>query len=337
VDDSALPTPVDLALSPFRQRAPWWGGDLQTLRNYVLRYRLPPEQKTERLVLPLSDGSGDALAASLDRPARERPGAPIAILIHGLSGSEDSINMLRSAASLLAEGYPVLRLNLRGAGPSRALSRFQYHAGRSQDLEMALAALPKDLLANGAAAVGFSLGGNMLLKFLGERGRAQPFRAAVSVSAPIDLFACSRRMQRWRNLGYQAYLMSLMRAEALAHQSELSARERRALLDARTILDFDQNFTAPRNGFADAEDYYAKNAAAQFLDGIRVPTLVLYAQDDPWVPSGSYLAQEWKKNPWLVPVFPERGGHVGFHGTDGRISWHDAAIVRFFGRVFSPP
>ncbi len=328
---------VDLALQPFAPRAPWWGGDLQTVRNYLLRYRLPSEHAPERLVLALGDGSGDRLAAALNRPAHPLPHAPLVILIHGLTGDEASVYMLRSAASLLRAGYPVLRLNLRGAGPSRPLSRFQYHGGRTADLEMALADLPPQLLANGVAAVGYSLGGNMLLKFLGERGEAQPIRAAVSVSAPIDLAATAQHMQRWRNFGYQAYLMREMRAEALAPKSELTEREKSAVLAARTIPDFDHNFTGPRNGFAGADDYYAKNGAQKFLGAIKVPTLVIHAGDDPWVPAAPYRAYDWKANPALVPILCERGGHVGFHGPDRRASWHDALIERFLGAVFSPP
>lgn len=337
MDDTGPPSLAGLALAPFAPRAPWWGGDLQTMRNYLLRDRLPVEHETERLVLPLSDGSGDQLAAALNRPPKPKPHAPLILVIHGLTGSEQSCNVQRSATSLLAAGYPVLRVNLRGAGPSRPLSRFQYHAGRTADLDMALAALPRDLLANGIAAAGFSLGGNMLLKFLGERGRAQPVRAAVSVSAPIDLAACARQMLRWRNFGYQRYLMHDMRVEALASASELTAREVKALSEARSIWQFDQDFTAPRNGFTSAEDYYAKNGAASFLDGIKVPTLVIHAQDDPWVPPDAYLGYDWKRNRALVPLLPECGGHVGFHGSDRGASWHDVTIARFFDALFSRP
>ncbi len=333
-DESGLAL-ADLALAPFAPRAPWWGGDLQTLHNYLLRFRLPGVAAPERLVLPLADGSGDHLTAALNRPATPLARAPLVILIHGLTGDEDSTYMRRSAASLLSAGYRVLRLNLRGAGPSRALSRFQYHAGRTADLDMALAALPPELLTNGAAAVGYSLGGNVLLKFLGERGRAQPLRAAVSVSAPIDLAATARRMQRWRNSGYQAYLMLEMRAEALAPKSEISEREKSAVLAARSIHDFDHNFTAPRNGFTGADDYYEKNSGRKFLGAIKVPTLVIHAHDDPWVPAEPYLAYDWTSNRALLPVLCATGGHVGFHGADRRACWHDLTVRAFLGAVFS--
>jgi uncharacterized protein len=332
-DETRLTLP---ALPDFLPRAPWWGGDLQTLSNYLRpRPRLP--SMSERLVLPLKDGTGDSLSAALDRPAEPRAGLPLVVLLHGLSGDEVSTNVLRTAAALLAQGYTVLRLNLRGAGPSRPMSRLQYHAGRTADLAMALDALPPALVANGIAAVGYSLGGNMLLKFLGEHGAASPVRAAVSVSAPIDLAATSDRMLQWRNAPYQAYLMREIRAEAVAPISDITATEREGVLAARSIRAFDQMFSAPRNGFADADDYYAKNSARRFLDGIGVPTLVIHAKNDPWVPAQPYLAHDWRANRHLFPVIAPSGGHVGFLSRDRRANWHDLAIGAFFEAAFSRP
>ena len=138
----------------FRARPPWWGGDLQTLRNSLVGGRRggappAPAGSAERLWLDLADGTGDALAGWLERPAAPRPGAPWLVLIHGLGGDETSAYIQTSAAHWLARGHGVLRLNLRGAGPSRERCRFQYHAGRTEDLAAALAALVEHL---GAAA-----------------------------------------------------------------------------------------------------------------------------------------------------------------------------------------
>jgi predicted alpha/beta-fold hydrolase len=326
-----------LTIPPLRVRAPWWSADLQTIRNYLRRRPRLSAFAEERLVLPLEDGSGDRLVGALNRPAAPVAGQPLVILIHGLSGDEASAYMCHTAAYLLTQGYPVLRLNLRGAGPSRPLSRLQYHAGRTGDLEAALAALPQDLKANGVAAVGYSLGGNMLLKFLGERGSASPIAAAVSVSAPIDLAATSRRMEERRNAFYRAYVLREIRAEAVAPISDLTAAERRAVLGVRTIREFDAVFSAPRNSFADADHYYEANGARNFLGGIAVPTLVIHAIDDPWVPAEPYLSYNWRANPALVPLLSPKGGHVGFHGHDRRAAWHDLAAGQFFGAVFSRP
>ena len=337
MDDAALKSLAGLAFAPFRARAPWLGADLQTVRNYLRRHAPLDGHAEERLILPLADGTGDRLAAALNRPAAPVAGRPLVILIHGLTGDEASVYIRRSAGNLLAHGFPVLRLNLRGAGPSRPLSRLQYHAGRTADLERVLAALPPALKAHGIAAVGFSLGGNMLLKFLGERGRAAPLRAAVSVSAPIDLAATARRMEDWRNSVYRSYMIRQMRIEATAPASDVTAAERRAVLAVRTIREFDAVFSAPRNGFATVDAYYEGNAARNYLGGIAVPTLVIHALDDPWVPAEPYLTYGWRTNPALVPVLPPRGGHVGFHGVGHAVTWHDRAITQFLGAVFSPP
>ena len=332
---SRAPAPDAAVFPPFVARAPWWGGDLQTLRSVLIRrHATLAEYPVERLALPLDDGSGDRLLAVLNRPSREAvPARPLVILVHGLTGLEDSFYLRNSAAHLLALGFPVLRLNLRGAGPSRPYCRFQYHAGRSEDFAAALAALPPPLTAAGMVAVGYSLGGNMLLKYLGERGAAVPLRAAVSVSAPLDLAGTSRWMMRRRNALYQGYLLRAMRREALAPGAELSADERGVIRDARSIWEFDHRFSAPRNGFAGAEDYYERNTARRFLDGIAVPTLVIYALDDPWIPAPAYLARDWRRNSNLVPLLPPSGGHVGFQGSDPRAAWHDRCIARFLPAV----
>jgi uncharacterized protein len=337
MDEARVKSLADLAIAPFAPRAPWWGGDLQTMSNYLRRRPALDAYAHERLVLPLGDGSGDRLSAVLNRPAAAGEGRKLVVLIHGLGGDENSPYIRRSAANLLGLGYAVLRLNLRGAGPSRALSRFQYHAGRTEDFALALEALPPALKAQGIAAVGYSLGGNMLLKFLGERGGASPLRAAVSVSAPIDLEATSRRLLRWRNFAYQSYLMRNIRDEAVAPISDLTAAERRAVRRARSIWAFDEAFSAPRNGFADAHDYYERNSARHFLGGIAVPTLVIHALDDPWVPASAYVAHDWQGNRHLVPLIATGGGHVGFQGSDRRVPWSDLAIARFLEASFSPP
>lgn len=332
----------DLAFEPFRERAPWWGGDLQTLHNFFKPGLIEPDPRLdrlaeERLLLPVTDGSGDRLAAILAHPwaAADTP-RPLVVLIHGLSGSEASFYMRRSARHLLRQGYPVVRLNLRGAGPSRPHCRFQYHAGRTADLADALAALPPALTRHGVAVVGYSLGGNLLLKYLGETGTRSAIRAAVSVSAPLDLNATSRRMSRPRNRVYELYLLRGMKQESLAPGAELTPRERRVIERADSIRAFDERFTAPRNDFRDADDYYQRNSSAYFLDGIAVPTLLVQALDDPWVPSEPYRAHAWHGNPRLVPLLSPRGGHVGFVGRDP-VPWHDRAIARFFSALFGPP
>jgi len=322
---------ASLDLPPFRPRFPWWGGDLQTVANrlrgatadFVFR-------GGERLRFPLADGTGDTLLATLHRPATPRAGTPLVLLIHGLTGSEDSRYILSQARRLLDRGRRVLRLNLRGAGPSRALCGGQYYAGRSQDFRALLALLPTDLTRDGLMAVGYSLGGAMLLKYLGEEGVSSPLAAAATVCAPLDLSITCGRMMRRRNGFYHRYILNQMKREATAEGASLSAAERAAILGSRSIWDYDEVFIAPRHGFAGAEDYYERCKPVRFMASIRVPTLVLGAGDDPWIPAAVHRGYDWAANKALVPLLPSSGGHVGFHGTGGDQPWSDGVIARFF-------
>lgn len=322
-----------LDVPPFRPRFPWWGGDLQTVAN-LLR---PPSRdlsphSSERLVVDLRDGTGDALVCTLDRPAAPKAGAPLTILIHGLTGSQESLYIYSMARRLLNGGGRVLRLNLRGAGPSRTTSAGQYYAGRSQDFRALLANLPEDLVRDGMRAVGYSLGGAMLLKYLGEEGSAAPLAAAASVCAPVDLSVTCRNMMRPRNCLYHRHILGLMKTEATAEGAVLTAEERAAILGSRSVWEYDEVFIAPRHGFGGAEDYYERCKPLAFMAGIRVPTLVLGAMDDPWIPGALYRDYDWMANRSLMPLLPDHGGHVGFHGAGSRRPWSDIAVARFFDR-----
>jgi predicted alpha/beta-fold hydrolase len=324
---------VSLDPSSFRPRFPWWGGDLQTLANRLrpIEIDLAPH-RTERLSFALPDGTGDVLQARLDRSASPKSARPLVILIHGLTGAEDSLYLLSQSRLLLDRGANVLRLNLRGAGPSRATCGGQYYAGRSHDFRALLGLLPADLTQDGIAAVGYSLGGAMLLKYLGEEGAAAPLVAAASVSAPIDLSATCRSMLRCRNLIYHRHLLGQMKLEATGAGAMLSAAERTAILGARTIWEYDDVFIAPRHGFAGAEDYYEQCKPVRFMAGIRVPTLVVASLDDPWIPGALYKGYDWEGNAALTPLLPEAGGHVGFHGRDSRQPWSDRVVADFLER-----
>ncbi len=318
---NSLAAPAAWTPPPFAVRAPWWGGDLQTCRNFVMRRlsrgALPDlsPYAEEIVVLPLVDGSGDSLVGVLNRPLAgpgEAPPRPLAVLVHGMAGDDESAYMLLSASGLLERGHAALRLNLRGAGRSRAFGGGEYHAGRSDDLRAALAGLPAaltnaglaaalttaglpaalttaglapDLTAAGVLLIGYSLGGNIALKLLGEAGRGEGLpvtvRAAVSISAPIDLSEADRRMHDPRNRFYHDRMLGRLKRNAVEPGARLSEAERRAALTARTIFEFNDRFVAPRGGFAGARDYYRRAAALPMLADIRVPTLIVHAANDP--------------------------------------------------------
>jgi predicted alpha/beta-fold hydrolase len=326
---------VTLDLPDFEPRFPWWGGDLQTLRDTIMQalgrlsVDLAPHGST-RWRFELQDGSGDVLLGMLDTPGEPQPGRPLVVLIHGAPGSEDSLYMLGMSRYMRERGHRVLRMNLRGAGPSRATCRRQYSAGSSADLGLLLEVMPQELMRDGVVAVGYSVGGAVLLKYLGTVGANTPLKAAAAVSAPIDLRGTCGQLMRWRNAIYQRAVLEPMRKEAMAAIAELTATERASLEKASTILEYDDGFTAARNGKASALEYYAQCSAVDYMAGIRIPTLCLAALDDPWVPGSTYVGYDWGGNRWLTPLLVASGGHVGFHGTGSLQPWRDLAVAEFF-------
>ncbi len=322
-----------VAFPEFRPRPPWWTGDLQTCRNHLAGRPVDlAEFKNRRLQMPTSDRSGDCQQGVLSLPT-EGAIRPLLLLLHGLCGSEDSYYLRASARCFLEDGYPVLRINLRGAGPSRTACSVRYCAGSSRDLADVINHLPAELVRDGVLVMGFSLGANILLKFLGEAGPARArVRAAVAVSAPIDLGATCRNILRSRNVVYHHWFLSQMKAEALAPGVLLDVPERAAVAKARTIYQFDDRFVAPSHGFANADDFYRRCSAKEFLNEIKAPTLVISAQDDPLVPFAPYRAQDWQRAPSVTCLFPSSGGHVGFHARASRTTWHDRCAMQWFRR-----
>ena len=328
--------PDRLGLSPFRQRSPWIGGDLQTLRDTLRPQRFPPD-RAEALPIPLADG--DQLVALLDRPD---DGAPIGLVLvlHGLGGSSDGPGPRRLALALVAEGFAVLRLNLRGAGRGRPLARGSYCALCNDDLRPAVARARQ--LADGQPlyGAGISLGGTVLLN-AGLAGL--DFDGLVSVSSPLDLGVCAVQFERRRNRVYQRWLLQRLREQTLADPGGLKEAERQALLGpvrARTIRAFDAAITAPRWGFASVEAYYAAaSPLGPLLEGRPLPpTLLVHAGDDPWVPVAPLrqLAAMGGCSGGSTPelVITPRGGHNGFHAPgDGPACWADRLVVAWLKRL----
>jgi uncharacterized protein len=318
---AALKAIID-RLPAFRARLPWLGGDLQTLRNALVRPKPPIEHwPAEPIAFDMADGTGDRLHGLLHRPKdtgnRQRP---LVLLIHGLGGTRESAYMRTSAVHLLRASYPVLRLNLRGAGERPGTTKHFYHAGRTEDLKQVIGSLDGALAAQGVVPVGFSLGGNLVLKYLAECGALAPVMAAITVSASIDLDAAQRRIATARNRIYHRAILNWVLSE-----------RKEVLPPIRSLLDFDNHFVAPINGFKDAREYYRESSAGPRLGAIRRPVLMIHAQDDPWIPAASY--RDVAPNPNLIALMPRSGGHVGFHASGSDVPWHDLALTKFIGAM----
>ena len=309
----------------FRRRWPWVTADLQTIRN-VLPGRLPgvPADSGQRFTIPLSDGSGDRLVA------RYHPGrapAPAVILVPGLTGCEASRHVLQAADAWVADGAPVVRLNLRGSPPGRSLARGHYHMDRVQDLAdacIAVADLDPGIRRQGIVIVGFSLGGALALRLAQAPRRPDLVKAVVAVSAPLDLTATAERIARPRNRFYERWLLGRLKRETEPLWRRAPAAVRAAVQGARHIRDFDDALTAKEAGFRDAADYYASCSPMNDIGGLGIPALIVHAADDPWVPPPSVV----ERAPLRV-VVTRGGGHVGFHGTGSRMPWYVGAAAQF--------
>ena len=313
------------ALPPFGRRWPWLTADLQTIRN-VLPGRLAgiPAASGRRIEIPLGDGSGDRLAARF-HPGRAA--LPAVILVPGLTGCEASRHVLQSAAAWAARGAPVVRLNLRGSPPGRALARGHYHMDRAQDLAdacVAVGGLDPAIRRAGIVIVGFSLGGAIALRLAQSPALPALVKAVVAVSAPLDLVATAERMVRPRNRLYERWLLDRLRRETEPLWRAAPESVRAAVRRARHIRDFDDALTAKEAGFRDAADYYVSCSPLRGMDRLRVPTLLIHADDDPWVPPPAVA-----EGPRLRVLVTRGGGHVGFHGAGSRMPWHVDAAARF--------
>jgi hypothetical protein len=258
---------------------------------------------------------------------------PVAIVVHGVGGSSNSRYVVRAAVSMYRIGWHVVRLNLRGAGNSIPDAPNLYHAGLTEDLRVAIESVAGRPLADGVALIGVSLGGHVVLRLAGELGGrdAGPLRAAVSISAPLDLSQVTRAIERFRSLPYHRYVLkNLVRqgqAFALAHP-ERAGYDGASLLRLRSIRAYDGHVIAPMHGFASAEDYYARVSAGPLVEAIRLPTLLIHAEDDPMVPASSVRPWLSKAAPCLEQAWTRQGGHVGWFAGMSESLWVDTWALK---------
>lgn len=279
-------------------------------------------------IVELSDG--DRIVLHDDRPAAWQPGDRAALLIHGLGGCHLSAYMQRISAKLESRGVRSFRMDLRGCGAGTALARLPYHSGRSDDAAAALETIAMLCPGSPVALIGFSLGGNIALKLLGELGDRPCgiLDRAVAVCPPADLTAAIGHISRPRNRLYERHFLRRLIAQV---------RQRRKLLAdlpgvdwtqaPRRLWDFDDVYTAPVSGFGGADEYYRLASSLRVRQGICRPALVIAAQDDPLVPVASL--DPLSECPMVQLEIAPSGGHLGFvsrrEGADRR--WLDWRIV----------
>ena len=249
--------------------------------------------------------------------ARGRPGAPLAVLLHGLSGGFDSKYARGLARRLLGLGWRALILQFRGAGPEPNRLPRTYHHGDTEDLRELLQLLRRREPNTRLYAVGWSLGGNVLLKYLGEEGERTPLSAAAAVCPPFQIRPCAERLRTGFSRVYQNHLLAQLKDMIRRKHARIPMPiDVQQVLRARDFFEFDDAVSLV-NGFSGAEDYYARAACGQYLGGIARPTLVIHAKDDPFM-TPEIMPRAEVLPPAVTLELSEHGGHVGFVATGPR-------------------
>lgn len=312
----------------------WWlrNAHAQTIWGKVARRPGKHRTRSECVTTP----DGDSLELHhLDPVASD---APRVLLLHGLEGSPRSHYIAGVFGEARRRGWGATLLMFRGCGSAVNIARRFYHSGETSDVGFVFEMLSRRWPNTQWLLAAVSLGGNVLLKWLGELGelRSPNIRAAAAVSVPFDLEAGARHISHGFARVYDRNFLRSLRRKAISKLARYpDLFDRNALDRARTIFDFDDVVTAPVHGFADAVDYYSRSSSIGFLENIRVPTLLLSAGDDPFLPSEvlTRVKRLSVRNAALVLEFTRHGGHVGFVG--GKVPWKpfyyaEHRVFRFF-------
>jgi uncharacterized protein len=300
--------PMASSLDSFRPA--WWlpGPHAQTLGARMLRPKGGPVVRRERWTTVDDD------FLDLDFvEGRDLRDDVLVILLHGLEGSTGSGYLLEIARRLLDHGIGSVGVNFRSCSGELNRGSRLYHSGETSDLRFVIDRLGKQVPGRRLAAAGVSLGGNVLLKHLGERGSSAGLVAAAAWSVPFDLAAGARFMEHGIARQYVGRLLRSLKAKVRARKNELgSLIDIERTLRAATFWEFDDAATAPLHGFSGADDYYHRSSSARFIPSIGVQTLVIHSRDDPFLPADAIPHAALNDNPAITPLISDHGGHVGF-------------------------
>lgn len=314
-------------------RAPRWlpGGHAQTIFSARLATQPQVRYRRERWDAP----DGDFIDVDFAAPEPTAADAPALVLFHGLEGCSRSHYALAIMRHFADRGWRGLVAHFRGcSGEPNRLPR-AYHSGDSGELDWILRRVHARWPQAKLCAVGISLGGNVLAKWLGEREEdARIVAAAASIGAPLDLAAGGEALARGFNRVYTMSFLATLKPKALAKLRRFPGiADAAAVRASRTMRAFDDAFTAPVHGFRDADDYWARASGKPWLAGVRVPHLVLNARNDPFVPAAS-LPRAHEVSRYVLLEQPEQGGHVGFAqgAPPGRLDFLPQRLFDFFTR-----
>jgi hypothetical protein len=244
------------------------------------------------------------------------PTAPLVLLLHGLEGHTERGYMIQTCLALADRGMRAVGLNFRGCSGEPNRQPRLYHSGETEDTAFVLGLLRRRFPSRPLMAIGFSLGGNVLLKYLGEQGAKNTARlsAAVAVSVPYDLSAGAKILEGGGMARiYSHYFLRSLKNKVRAKRDVIGkVIDLDAVLASRTLRDFDDAATSKLHGFGGAEDYYRKSSSGRFIESIRVPTLLIHSRDDPFLRLADVPRSTIEASPFLRLILTEGGGHVGF-------------------------
>jgi predicted alpha/beta-fold hydrolase len=267
------------------------------------------------------------------QPGKHRD-APVIALVHGLEGSSDSNYMLGIAEKAWAAGFHVVRLNQRNCGGTELLTPTLYNSGMSADYQAVLEELAQGDGFEQIFFAGYSMGGNLVTKMVGEFGDSAPrqLRGVCAVCPALDLASCADELQRWDNYFYQVrFVRGLLKRYQRKAELFPQRYSKNGSGPIRTVREFDDAITAPHFGFKDAQQYYESAGAKRVVAQIRIPYLLITAQDDPFVPYEAIRASGVEKNPMIRFLAPTHGGHCGFVSryAGSHRFWAEEQIVEF--------
>ncbi|MBS0626270.1 MAG: alpha/beta fold hydrolase [Verrucomicrobia bacterium] len=298
----------------------------QTIINSFFNLLFEPPSDSKLVLLP----DGDKISLEISTPREWKPTDLTVMLVHGLCGSHKSPNLVRMAKKLEPMGIRVVRYNMRGCGSGRGLSKKIYHSGRSEDVFESIKALKREHPQSPIVLIGFSLGGNIVLKLAGELGSIgkEFLTKVIAVSPPVDLYSSVKMLGEPSNAMYEKYFYRLLRSDVHYLHKKFKDLPRIKLPRNLKLYEFDQLYTAPTSGFASADDYYNKCSSAHFVPDITIPTKILLAEDDPIISSASLDAFTI---PASVKLFKtKKGGHMGYlgaMGTEKGFYWLDSLLT----------
>jgi predicted alpha/beta-fold hydrolase len=307
----------------FRPHRMFRGGHAQTLAAFAWprRIKFKSVRDQERLFQTAPDVKVLAHCRWQPNPKDH----PTMIIWHGIEGSSESTYMLSTAQKSFSAGFNVIRMNLRTCGGTEHLTSTIYHGGLTDDLRAVVSELIEQDRLQRLFLVGYSLGGNLVLKLAGEYADDPPKEvlAVCAVSPSIDLQASAQLILKRSNWLYQEdFVRRLKRRLRVKHKLFPDQYDISGLSSVKTLREFDDRYTSRAHGFDGADDYYYRASSIRVIDRIRIPTLIIHAEDDPFIPFAPMLDPAVANNPYILVVAPKQGGHVAFLSAKPRSSNH---------------